>query len=219
MTAVGRRRWRRCRPHRPAQAALDAASRLVRRLRRHPGARDSSGVGAQLRAACPPAPTRGAAQSLAASSSLLVADSARTRRAARSTPASTTGRRRPSPRLRRGRSASRSAREAWFYLAGAYAPLVQWRVLRGERACRRARRQADPAKRSNARSRSIPSLTDAYFGIGLYHYYADVAPTAAKILRWLLFLPAATGAGPAGDAARRATTASCCAARPTTSCI
>src|SRR3982074_2681144 len=23
--------------------------------------------------------------------------------------------------------------EAWFYLAGSYAPLVQWRVLRGER--------------------------------------------------------------------------------------
>jgi tetratricopeptide (TPR) repeat protein len=33
------------------------------------------------------------------------------------------------------------------------------------------------------------SLQDAYFGIGLYHYYADVAPAAAKILRWLLLLP------------------------------
>jgi hypothetical protein len=32
-------------------------------------------------------------------------------------------------------------------------------------------------------------MNDAYFGIGLYHYYAAVAPTAAKVLRWLLFLP------------------------------
>jgi len=34
-----------------------------------------------------------------------------------------------------------------------------------------------------------PSLQDAYFGIGLYHYYAAVAPTAARVLRWLLLLP------------------------------
>jgi tetratricopeptide (TPR) repeat protein len=32
-------------------------------------------------------------------------------------------------------------------------------------------------------------LQDAYFGIGLYHYYAAVAPAAAKMLRWLLLLP------------------------------
>jgi hypothetical protein len=32
-------------------------------------------------------------------------------------------------------------------------------------------------------------LQDAYFGIGLYHYYADVAPAALKIVRWLLLLP------------------------------
>jgi tetratricopeptide (TPR) repeat protein len=54
------------------------------------------------------------------------------------------------------------------------------------------------ARRSKTRSsapsleRAIqldPSLHDAYFGIGLYHYYADVAPRAAKVLRWLLLLP------------------------------
>src|SRR5687768_13689804 len=32
-------------------------------------------------------------------------------------------------------------------------------------------------------------MQDAYFGIGLYHYYADVAPAAARVLRWLLALP------------------------------
>ena len=32
-------------------------------------------------------------------------------------------------------------------------------------------------------------MADAYFGIGLYHYYAAVAPPAARMLRWLLLLP------------------------------
>jgi predicted Zn-dependent protease len=34
-----------------------------------------------------------------------------------------------------------------------------------------------------------PSLQDAYFGIGMYHYYAAVAPRAARMFRWLLLLP------------------------------
>jgi tetratricopeptide (TPR) repeat protein len=78
--------------------------------------------------------------------------------------------------------------EAWFYLAGAYAPRVQWRVLRGERigAARDGKRIKDALERALELD---PSLHDAHFGIGLYHYYADVAPTAARILRWLLLLP------------------------------
>jgi hypothetical protein len=78
--------------------------------------------------------------------------------------------------------------EAWFYLAGSYGPLVQWRVLRGERlaAAREGKKIKDALERA---LRLDPSLDDAYFGIGLYHYYADVAPAAAKILRWMLFLP------------------------------
>jgi tetratricopeptide (TPR) repeat protein len=78
--------------------------------------------------------------------------------------------------------------EAWFYLAGSYAPLVQWRVLRGERVA--AARDGKKIKDALERALQLdPALDDAYFGIGLYHYYADVAPTAAKLLRWLLFLP------------------------------
>jgi hypothetical protein len=78
--------------------------------------------------------------------------------------------------------------EAWFYLAGSYGPLVQWRVLRGERLA--AAREGKKIKEALERALQLdPSLDDAYFGIGLYHYYADVAPTAAKILRFLLFLP------------------------------
>lgn len=78
--------------------------------------------------------------------------------------------------------------EAWFYLAGAYAPLSQWRVLRGERLA--AARDGKRVKEALERALSLdPSLQDAWFGIGLYHYYADVAPTALKILRFLLLLP------------------------------
>jgi predicted Zn-dependent protease len=78
--------------------------------------------------------------------------------------------------------------EAWFYLAGSYAPLAQLQALRRERVA---------AARTGLRIRSAldralrldPQLSDAQFGIGLYHYWADVAPVAAKLLRMLLLLP------------------------------
>jgi tetratricopeptide (TPR) repeat protein len=78
--------------------------------------------------------------------------------------------------------------EAWFYLGAAYGVRVQWSVLRGERlaAARDGKQIKDALERALALD---PGMHDAYFGIGLYHYYADVAPTAAKMLRWLLFLP------------------------------
>jgi tetratricopeptide (TPR) repeat protein len=81
-----------------------------------------------------------------------------------------------------------SRAEAWFYLAGSYAPLLQWHVLRGERLS--AAREGKKIKDALERALELdPSLNDAYFGIGLYHYYADVAPAAAKVLRFLLLLP------------------------------
>jgi len=65
---------------------------------------------------------------------------------------------------------------------------VQWRVLRGERLA--AAREGKKIKDALERTLELdPGLDDAHFGIGAYHYYAAVAPTAAKILRWLLFLP------------------------------
>ncbi len=78
--------------------------------------------------------------------------------------------------------------EHWFYLAAAYAPLSQWRVLRGERltAARDGKRIKDALERALALD---ANLQDAWFGIGLYHYYADVAPAALKFLRFLLLLP------------------------------
>lgn len=84
---------------------------------------------------------------------------------------------------REGRSA-----EAWFYLGGAYGARVQWRVLRKEylAAARDGKRIKEALERALALD---ASLEDANFGIGLYEYYADVAPAAAKILRVLLLLP------------------------------
>src|SRR5262249_21758245 len=78
--------------------------------------------------------------------------------------------------------------EAWFYLAGAHGPLEELRLLRGQKVA--AARDAIGLKNALDRAVSLdPSLEDAYFGIGLYHYYAAVAPAAVKMLRWLLFLP------------------------------
>ncbi len=78
--------------------------------------------------------------------------------------------------------------EAWFYLGGAYGARAQWRVLREERLA--AARDGKRIKNSLEQALALdPSLRDAYFGIGLYHYYADVAPAALRMLRWLLLLP------------------------------
>lgn len=78
--------------------------------------------------------------------------------------------------------------EAWFYYAAAHAPLAQWRVLRRERLA--AARDGKTVKDALERALSLdPGMQDAYFGIGLYHYYADVAPAAVKFLRFILLLP------------------------------
>jgi len=78
--------------------------------------------------------------------------------------------------------------EAWFYLAGSYAPLVQWQVLRRERigAARNGNRVREALEEA---LRLDPNMADAHFGIGIYEYYADVASAAAKVFRWLLWLP------------------------------
>jgi len=81
-----------------------------------------------------------------------------------------------------------SRAEAWFYLGGAYGARVQLRALRGARMA--AARDGARIKHALERALALdPSMADAYFGIGLYHYYAAVAPPAARMLRWLLLLP------------------------------
>ena len=78
--------------------------------------------------------------------------------------------------------------EAHFYAGGAYAARVQFRVLRDEKLA--AARDGKRIKQALERAIALdPDLDDAYFGIGLYQYYADVAPAAARMLRFLLMLP------------------------------
>ena len=78
--------------------------------------------------------------------------------------------------------------EAWFYLGGSYAARAQWRTARGSQLA--AARDGKRIKESMERALALdPSLQDARVGVGLYQYYADVAPSALKILRWLLLLP------------------------------
>ena len=78
--------------------------------------------------------------------------------------------------------------EAHFYAGAAYASRVQWRVLRDEKLA--AARDGKRIKQTLERAIALdPDLDDAYFGLGLYQYYADVAPAAAKVLRFLLMLP------------------------------
>jgi len=78
--------------------------------------------------------------------------------------------------------------EAWFYLAGSYAPLVQWQALRKERVA--AARNGNRVRVALEEAlRLDPDMADAHFGIGIYEYYADVASAAAKVFRWLLLLP------------------------------
>ena len=84
--------------------------------------------------------------------------------------------------------------EAWFYLGGAYGTRV---LLRGHRrqylsAARDGRRIHDSLQLAISLD---PSLGDAYFGLGLYHYYAAIAPRAARILSRLMFLPGGDRAG------------------------
>jgi tetratricopeptide (TPR) repeat protein len=78
--------------------------------------------------------------------------------------------------------------EAWFYLGGALGARAQWQVLRGERLA--AARSGKRIKESLERALVLdPSLQDANVGIGLYRYYAAVAPAALRMLRWFLLLP------------------------------
>ena len=84
--------------------------------------------------------------------------------------------------------ASPTRAEAWFYLGAAYGVRAQFRVHRVERLA--AARDGKRIKESLERALAIdPSMHDAEFGIGMYRYYADLAPAVFRFLRWLLLLP------------------------------
>ncbi len=85
-------------------------------------------------------------------------------------------------------AASPDSAEAWFYLGAAYGVRAQYRVHRAERLA--AARDGKRIKASLDRALALdPSMHDAEFGIGMYRYYAGVAPAIFRFLRFLLLLP------------------------------
>ena len=85
-------------------------------------------------------------------------------------------------------SAEPDRAETWFYVGAAYGVRAEWRVLRVERLA--AARDGKRIKEALDRALALdPNLHDAEFGLGMYRYYADIAPAVLKILRWLLLLP------------------------------
>jgi hypothetical protein len=78
--------------------------------------------------------------------------------------------------------------EAWFYLGAAYGVRAQFRVHRVERMA--AARDGKRIKESLERALALdPGMHDAQFGIGMYRYYAAVAPAFLRFLRFLFLLP------------------------------
>ncbi|MEO7157715.1 MAG: hypothetical protein ABI039_09145, partial [Vicinamibacterales bacterium] len=84
--------------------------------------------------------------------------------------------------------------EAWFYLGAAYGVRAQFRVYRGERVA--AARDGKRIKESLEQALSLdPTMHDAEFGVGMYRYYAGVAPAVFRFLRFLLLLPGGDRSG------------------------
>jgi hypothetical protein len=84
--------------------------------------------------------------------------------------------------------------EAWFYVGAAYGARAQFRVYRVERLA--AARDGKRIKESLEKALALdPTMHDAEFGIGMYRYYAGVAPAVFRFLRFLLLLPGGDRAG------------------------
>lgn len=78
--------------------------------------------------------------------------------------------------------------EAWFYVGAAYGARSQFRVYRLERLA--AARDGKRIKEALERALQLdPTMHDAQFGVGMYRYYAGVAPALFKFLRFLFLLP------------------------------
>lgn len=84
---------------------------------------------------------------------------------------------------------SRDDAEAHFYLAQAHMMRATYRFT-WERGMWGAARDAARAKSlTDQYVKQYPEHGDAYLALGLYNYYADVAPTLVKVMRVLLLLP------------------------------
>jgi tetratricopeptide (TPR) repeat protein len=80
--------------------------------------------------------------------------------------------------------------EALFYAAAGYMFRARYRVNYDKGMWGAARDGARAKKLSDAYVARHPEHGDAYFTLGLYNYYVDIAPAFVRVLRVLMFLPA-----------------------------
>ena len=88
---------------------------------------------------------------------------------------------------RHDRSAQDS--EAIFYLAQGYMMRAQYRVNHDKGMWGAARDGARAKRLIDIYVKRYPQHADAYFTLGLYNYYVDIAPAFVRVLRLFLFLP------------------------------
>jgi tetratricopeptide (TPR) repeat protein len=79
--------------------------------------------------------------------------------------------------------------EALFYLANAYLLRAQHRVEYGLGMIGAARDGTKARSHIEAYLKEHPEDGDAYFVLGMYNYYVDIAPAFVRFLRFLLFMP------------------------------
>jgi len=80
--------------------------------------------------------------------------------------------------------------EALFYLANAYFLRATYRVDHDKGLWGAARDGAHAKHAIDAYVKRHPEHGDAYFALGAYDYYVEIAPALVKFIRPLLFLPA-----------------------------
>jgi tetratricopeptide (TPR) repeat protein len=79
--------------------------------------------------------------------------------------------------------------EALFYAANGYLVRARHRVAYGKGMWGAARDGARAKRLIETYVARHPEHGDAYFALGTYNYYVELAPTFAKVLRTILFLP------------------------------
>ena len=80
--------------------------------------------------------------------------------------------------------------EALFYLANAHMVRAAYRYNHDKGMWGAARDGAKSKRYSDAYVKRHPEHGDAYFALGTYNYYVELAPSFIKVIRPLLFLPA-----------------------------
>ena len=86
--------------------------------------------------------------------------------------------------------ANRRETGALFHLAQAHMLRASYRFEHDKGMLGAARDGAKAKNYSETYIKAHPDHADAYLTLGLYNYFVDLAPTFAKVFRFLLFLPA-----------------------------